>query len=202
MTTAVFPFGFHPLFAAAALPLGVRHDTCHVQVADDGLSADFGSWRVRTPLSNIVAASVTGPYSWPKVIGPPHLSLSDRGLTFATNPDEGVCIRFARPVTGIDPWGVVRHPALTVTVAEPAALAELLDRDDRREDRVHVHLDEPSVAELIDAAHDELMSLSAAELRRRARDRGIVGVSRRSKAELVALLEPVGPGPEAAVDGA
>ncbi len=201
MTTAVFPFRFHPLFAAADLPLGVRDDTCHVRVADEGLSVAFGPWKVHTPLSNVVAASVTGPYRWPKVIGPPHLSLSDRGLTFATNADEGVCIGFARPVTGIDPWGIVRHPALTVTVAEPAALAELLDRDEAREDRVHVHLAEPRVEELINAAHDELMSLSAAELRRRARERGIGGVSRRSKAELVALLEPVGPGPESVVDG-
>lgn len=196
MTTAAFPFRFHPTFAAVALPLGVRPDTCSVQVTDEGLAVDFGPWRVRTPLSNVVAATVTGPYRWPKVVGPPHLSLSDRGLTFGTNPDEGVCLRFGRPVTGIDPWGIVRHPALTVTVGEPVALAELLDRAGRREDRVHVHLDEPRVDELVDAAHDELMSLSAAELRRRARARGIGGVSRRSKAELVALLEPVGPGPE------
>lgn len=200
MTTAAFPFRFHPAFAAVALPLGVRPATCVVQVADEGLVVEFGPWRVATPLSNIVAATVTGPYHWPKVIGPPHLSLSDRGLSFATNADEGVCIGFARPVTGIEPWGVVRHPALTVTVAEPAALAELLDRAARREARVHVHLEEPRVEELIDAAHDELMSLSAAELRRRARERGIVGVSRRSKAELVALLEPVGPGSEAATE--
>lgn len=196
MSTAAFSFRFHPAFAALALPLGVRPETSGVDVADDGLVVRFGPWRVRTPLSNIVAATVTGPYRWPKVVGPPHLSLSDRGLTFGTNPDEGVCIRFARPVTGIDPWGIVRHPALTVTVDEPAALAELLDRSERDEDRVHVHLVEPRVDELIDAAHDELMSLSAGELRRRARERGIVGVSRRSKAELVALLEPVGPGPE------
>ncbi|MFN7148222.1 MAG: hypothetical protein ACK4V6_01950 [Microthrixaceae bacterium] len=126
MTAAMFPFRFHPVFRAAALPLGIRHDTARVQVVGDELDAAFGPWRVRTPLDNIVSTTVTGPYAWPKVIGPAHLSFGDRGLTFATNPDVGVCIRFARPVAGIDPWGVIRHPSLTVTVIDAPALAELL----------------------------------------------------------------------------
>jgi hypothetical protein len=36
-------------------------------------------------------------------IGPAHLSLADRGPTFATNPDAGLCLRFPEPVAGIDP---------------------------------------------------------------------------------------------------
>ena len=33
---------------------------------------------------------------------------------------------FLRPVRGIDPAGIIRHPALTVTVDDPAALVEVL----------------------------------------------------------------------------
>jgi len=31
-------------------------------------------------------------------------------------------------VTGIDPWGRIRHPGLTVTVAEPELVAEAVNR--------------------------------------------------------------------------
>jgi hypothetical protein len=51
-------------------------------------------------------------------IGPAHLSFTDRGLTMATNGDRGVCIRFREPVAGIEPTGRIRHPGLTVTVAD------------------------------------------------------------------------------------
>lgn len=199
MTIAVFNFRFHPAFRVAALPFGVRSDTARVELSDAELRVHFGRWHVRTPLSNVESAGVTGPYAWPKVIGPPHLSLSDHGLTCATNPDAGVCIRLHRPVRGIDPWGAVRHPAVTVTVADTAALAELLDRRAQDDHRVHLDEAEPTIDDLVDAVHDDLRSLSAAELRRRARDRGIRGVSRRSKAELVAALEGLVPVPS--VDG-
>src|SRR6056297_3357043 len=92
--SATFDFRFHPAFRLVALPLGVREATAAVTVADGDLDARFGPWRVTTPLANIESARVTGPYVWPKVIGPAHLSLADRGLTFATNPDRGVCLSF------------------------------------------------------------------------------------------------------------
>jgi hypothetical protein len=63
-----------------------------------------------------VGVEITGPYSAVMTIGAPHLSLADRGLTFASNADRGVCIRFAEPVRGIEALGIIRHPALTVTV--------------------------------------------------------------------------------------
>lgn len=190
MTTAVFPFRFQTLFQAAALPVGIRSETAWVEIADDELDVRFGPWRVRTPLSNVASADVTGPYSWPKVIGPPHLSLKDRGLTLATNSDEGVCIHFGDPVTGIDPWGIVRHPAMTVTVEDAPALAELLDRSNQHIERVHADAAHLTVDDLVEAIHDDLRSMTAAELRRRARDRGLSGVSRMSKAELIEQLEP------------
>ena len=78
---------------------------------------------MRTPLDNVVTTQVTGPYQVAKVIGPAHLSLADRGLAFATNARLGLCIRFHEPVAGIDPLGRLRHPALTVTVADVEGLA-------------------------------------------------------------------------------
>ncbi len=129
MADLVFPFRFHPAFRAVGLPLGIRPDTCWVVVAGERFIARFGPWELGCDLDAIESVEVTGPYAWPRVIGPAHLSLADRGLTFATNPDSGVCLRFRRPMAGIDPFGLVRHPGLTVTVEDPAALAELLDRD-------------------------------------------------------------------------
>ena len=49
------------------------------------LIARFGPWQVQTALDNIADVSITGPYTFVKTAGPAHLSLADRGLTFATN---------------------------------------------------------------------------------------------------------------------
>ena len=85
-------------------------------------------WRVSTPLSNVREVAVTGPYRFFKTAGPARLALTDRGLTFATNGDRGVLISFADPVRGIDRFGLIRHPELTVTVADADGLAEALGR--------------------------------------------------------------------------
>jgi hypothetical protein len=189
VTSASFPFRFDVRFRLAALPFGVSPSTAVVRVTDRELAVRFGPWDLRTDRDNVIAAQVTGPYSWPKVIGPPHLSLADRGLTFATNAEQGVCMHFERPVRGLDPMGVLRHPAVTVTVHDAAALAELLDRSaqstDARDRTAPAPLDQ-----VVDELHDDLRSLSAAELRRRASALGLPGVSRRTKAELIDLLEP------------
>lgn len=100
--------------------------SARVDVDDEQFVARFGPWSLRTTTGNVAGAEVTGPYRRITTIGPAHLSLVDRGLTFATNPDAGVCIRFTEPVPGIEPLGRIRHPALTVTVADPAQLRALL----------------------------------------------------------------------------
>jgi hypothetical protein len=126
MDLQTFPFRFHPTFRAVQRPLGITPASTGVRVEGALLVIDFGRWRVSTPLANVVSTEVTGPYAWPKVIGPPHLSFADRGLTFATNPDRGVCVRFEQPVRGMDPLGLLRHPGVTVTVADVPALVDLL----------------------------------------------------------------------------
>jgi hypothetical protein len=121
-----FEFEFEPAFRAAALPFGIRPGTAVVEVDGHEVRIRFGPWRVRFDRDDVVGAEVSGPYQLAKVIGPARLSLADRGLTFATNQRRGVCIRLRRPVRGIDPLGLLRHPAVTVTVADPDALAERL----------------------------------------------------------------------------
>jgi len=109
----------------------VTPERAWVEVRQDELEARFGRWRVRTPVRNVVSAVVTGPYSFLKTAGPPRLGVTDRGLTFATNGDRGVCLTFAAPVPGIAlaPFGRLRHPALTVTVLDVNGLIAALDLD-------------------------------------------------------------------------
>lgn len=121
-----FRFRFDPRYAVAARLFGVTDRRSLVRVTEADFSARFGPWAVRTPLANVRSVSVTGPYRFLKTAGPAHLSLADRGLTFATNGDRGVCLEFVEPITGIDPFGVLHHPNLTVTVADTAGLADLL----------------------------------------------------------------------------
>jgi hypothetical protein len=105
---------------------GVRASSDGVVIEGDHLVATFGPWRVDTPLANVTGARVTGPYSWWKVVGPPRYSVADRSLTFATRTDVGLEITFATPVTGLDPLGKLRHPSLTVTVADVEGLRRAL----------------------------------------------------------------------------
>jgi hypothetical protein len=121
-----FDFSFAPAYRSAARIFGITHSTTWVEVSDARLEARFGPWRVSTPRTNVVNAVVTGPYAFLKTAGPARLAITDRGLTFATNGTQGVLITFARPVRGLDPFGLLRHPELTVTVRETDRLAALL----------------------------------------------------------------------------
>ena len=69
---------------------------------------------------------MNGPYAFPKTAAPVRLVITNRGLAFATNGDRGVLISFSTPVRGLDPLGTLRHPELTVTVADVDRLAALL----------------------------------------------------------------------------
>jgi len=118
-----FDFAFDAAYRLPALLFGVTPATAGVVVDDDELRIRFGPWFVRTPLDNIKAGGGRGPYGYVKTAGPARLSLADRGITFATNGDRGLCIDLHEPIAGIDPVGAIRHPNITVTVADPAGLA-------------------------------------------------------------------------------
>ena len=121
-----FAFAVDPTMAPIARLFGVTDDNAWVEVGDSEVVAKFGPWVLRTPRSNVVEASVSGPYAWAKVVGGPRLSFRDRGITFATSTQRGVCMRFAEPVGGVLPVPFLRHPGLTVTPDDPEGLVQAL----------------------------------------------------------------------------
>lgn len=121
-----FPFRFAAAYRLPGLLFGVTSATAGVWIDDAVLRMRFGLWRVRTPLTNVISAVHTGPFSLLKTMDPAYLSFADRGLTRVTNSERGLCISFAEPVRGLDPLGLLRHPAVTVTVADCDGLATAL----------------------------------------------------------------------------
>jgi hypothetical protein len=144
LTTAQFPFAFDRRFRPLLALAGVTPGHAQVTVTADRLLARYGPWSLETRLDNIAEVCLTRNYEWYKAIGP-RGSFADRGLTFGTNTDAGVCVRFHHPVRGLDPLGLVRHPGLTMTVEDPEALAALLrrrtspHRDTKAADTGHPH---------------------------------------------------------------
>jgi hypothetical protein len=124
--TERFAFAFSWRLAPAAAAFGVTPLTAHVEVDDAELHVRFGPWSLRTPLANVRSVERTGPYAWWKVAGPAHISVADRGVTFATSTGAGACIGFREPVPAALPVALLRHPAATVTVADPDALREAI----------------------------------------------------------------------------
>ena len=116
-------FAFARRYRLPALACGVTPATAVVRVSRDELLVRFGPWTLRTPRSNVSGARRTGGFSFVRTAGPPRLSLADRGVTFATNGDDALCLLFHDPVSVLDPFGRLRHPGATLTVVDPAALA-------------------------------------------------------------------------------
>jgi hypothetical protein len=123
----IFGFDFTPLYRRVAMAWGITPGGARVEVSHDELLVRFGPWSLRTAISNVSATEITGPYSVPKTIGPAHLSLVDRGVTFATNPRLGLCVRLHNAVPAIEPFGLIRHPAFTVTVADVDGLQAAME---------------------------------------------------------------------------
>jgi hypothetical protein len=124
-----FPFRFAPAYRLAARVFGVSERSAMILVTDDELRVEFGPWRVRTPLANIADATRTGPSWFVKTAGPARLTFSDRGLTFATNSESGVCLDFHDPIAGIEPTHRLRHPNLTLTPVDCDALIAAVSQE-------------------------------------------------------------------------
>ncbi len=122
-----FPFRFTPSYRVAGLPFGVTPRTASVSLAGGELRVRYGPWRLSSPLENVTGAQRTGGFHWLKTAGPPHLSFSDRGISFTTNGDDAACLTFRRPVPGIDPFGRIRHPGATLTLDDPAGFLRRLE---------------------------------------------------------------------------
>lgn len=125
--TRTFEFAFESRLRPLSLLAGVTPGNARVELDEQHLTVRFGRWTLRTPLANVAGTQVTGPYTWWKVAGPAHLSLADGGVTFATTTVGGLCIAFHEPVPALAPGSAIRHPAATVTVSDPHALAAALE---------------------------------------------------------------------------
>jgi hypothetical protein len=123
-----FAFRFDARYLLAGAAFGISPWTAWVRVTGSECIVRFGPWSVRTPRTNIASWERSGPYGYLRTMGPARLSLSDRGATFATNHDAGLCLRFERPQSILLPGGLIKSPGLTVTVAEVDRLDEALGR--------------------------------------------------------------------------
>jgi hypothetical protein len=124
-----FDFDFAPVYRLAARPFGITPERAWVQIDDEQLTATYGPWRLRTTLANISRVTITGPYRFYRTAGPARLGVTDGGLTFASNGQRGVLLSFRRRVPAIDPLKLIRHPELTVTVADVPGLVSALNAD-------------------------------------------------------------------------
>ena len=122
-----YDFVFAPGYRLPALLFGVVPSTTGVALGPQGLRVRFGPWRLRTTIANIASTETTGGFAWLKTAGPAHLSLTDRGVTFATNGDAAACVTFHTPVPGIDPTRTITHPGATITVTDPASFVAHLE---------------------------------------------------------------------------
>jgi hypothetical protein len=122
----IYEFAFDRRFTPLLLPLGVTPGSAYVEVGREHLLARFGPWSVTTRLDNIVEAKISGPYAWYRAIGV-RMSARDRGLTFGTNTQAGVCLSFRERVRGIDPLGIAKHPGLTLTLADVGGFMNAID---------------------------------------------------------------------------
>src|SRR4051794_36905457 len=109
-----FEFRYAGFVGIAAKGVSAGPGRSHVEVSPEALTVRYGPWELTTPRSNIAEVRESGPFRPWKVAGPPHLSFSDGGITFATNSERGVCIRFFDRVSAIEPTGRLRHPGMTV----------------------------------------------------------------------------------------
>lgn len=127
-----FEFEFDPRFRPMLAAIGVTPGTAHVTLTPDRLVARFGPWTFDTPVGNVREVCRTGPYRWFTAIGP-RGSFVDRGLTFGTTTKAGVCVLVREPVPGLTPLHSLRHPGITLTLAEPDRFVTALMRRAPRE---------------------------------------------------------------------
>lgn len=120
-----FDFAIDPRFLPLLLPFGVRSGTAWLQVDGDIISVRFGFFSLRTTIANVTGFQTSGGYKAYRAIGV-RSSLADRGVTFGSNTRAGLCVTFAKPVE-VQPGFGLRHPGMTVTVADIDGLATFLE---------------------------------------------------------------------------
>ncbi len=96
-------------------------DDAWVELGDDTFEARFGRFRAVTPLSNIAAWRIEGPWLWITAIGV-RRSVRHGDITFGGSHRGGVRLEFVERV----PVWRFRCPALYVTVEDLDGFAEAL----------------------------------------------------------------------------
>lgn len=122
-----FEFAFSPRFSRLLRLGGITPETTLVTVTDDEYRVRFGGWKLNTSIANCTSTCLTEGYSWFKAIGA-RGSFKDKGVTFGTSTDRGVCVLFAQPVSALVPGNLMNHPGCTVTVQDCAGLIAALER--------------------------------------------------------------------------
>jgi hypothetical protein len=127
MPIETFEFAFEPRYARLLRLGGLTPETTLVTVSDDEFRVRFGGWKLSTPLANCTGTCLTEGYHWWKALGA-RGSFKDRGVTFGTSTDRGVCVLFAEPVSALVPGNLMKHPGCTVTVEDCEGLIAALER--------------------------------------------------------------------------
>jgi hypothetical protein len=115
-----------------------RHLPPMVRLGDEAggeLDVEFGRFRFRVPVANIVSWRIEGPWRWITAIGV-RRSVRHGDVSFAGSPRGGVRVDFRDPVR----WGILRVPAIYLGAEDLEGLAAELERrgipgvDARRKD--------------------------------------------------------------------
>ena len=122
-----FEFSFSPRFSGLLRLGGITSETTLVTVTDDEYRVRFGGWKLSTPIDNCTGTCLTEGYRWYKAIGA-RGSFKDKGVTFGTSTERGVCVLFAEAVASLVPGNLMKHPGCTVTVADCEGLIAALER--------------------------------------------------------------------------
>jgi hypothetical protein len=101
----------------------VKRDRPPVIRLDDDLEVEFGRFRFRTPVANIVSWRIEGPWQWITAIGV-RRSVRHGDVSFAGSPRGGVRVDFRDRVR----WGVFRVPAIYLGAEDLEGLAAELER--------------------------------------------------------------------------
>lgn len=102
---------------------GVKGDLPPVVRIGDDLDVEFGRFRFRTPVTNIVSWRIEGPWQWITAIGV-RRSVRHGDVSFAGSPRGGVRVDFRDRVR----WGVFRVPAVYLGAEDLEGLAAELER--------------------------------------------------------------------------
>jgi hypothetical protein len=102
---------------------GVKRDRQPTVTVDENVDVEFGRFRFRTPVANIISWRIEGPWRWITAIGV-RRSVRHGDVSFAGSPRGGVRVDFREPVR----WGVLRVPAVYLGAEDLEGLAAELAR--------------------------------------------------------------------------